>query len=310
MCLIIVKDNGVEMPTRDFLEDVWEVNPDGAGVMWRSGKTGEVSFVKGFMKEEDLYLFLDKMDFKFNDQVAIHLRWATSGKVDAQTCHPFISSRDKKQRRITTDIKTTKTIFMHNGVIDDLNDKKTVSDTQRFARWYMPEINMKSLYTSKAVQKMITKFVDDSRLCIMDKRHGMLLTGEWVDGKNGLKLSKVFKKKDKTPWAKTSGVAFGGSWSRGSAINEGLFKSDAIYYCDYCLNETASKTTEIENQDVCIECRVWAFEEQLNNNLPKDFNMVELNTVLSFIKSEYKAYDYEIRELYEWYKHEALDEVQ
>lgn len=308
MCLIIVKKKGVEMPTKEFLSDVWEVNPHGAGIMWKNGHTHQVHFIKGFMKEEDLMLALDKLDFKVNDEVAIHLRWATSGKIDAQTCHPFISSKQKKMREVTVERNTGKTLFMHNGVIDDLNDKKTVSDTQRFARWYLPEFPLKKLYESKQMQKMLTKFVDNSRLCIMNAKHGMLLTGDWINGDNGLLLSKKFIKKDPRPWASND---FDWGFDRGTLFTQESLCEETIYNCEGCTTEGRfDEVNQIEGSVVCRDCEWWVVEPYITEHLPDEYNETELDTVLSWARGQYKLCDATVKTIKDMYTKGMVDEVQ
>jgi len=313
MCLIIVKKKGIEMPTKEFLKDVWEVNPHGAGIMWRNGKTRQVSFVKGLMKEEDMFDVLNRLDFNVDDEVAIHLRWATSGKIDKVTCHPFISSKNKKLRSLVSLAKTNKTLFMHNGIIDDLNDKKTISDTQRFARWYLPEVPLKKLYESSSLQKMITKFVDDSRLCILNEKFGILMTGRWVSGDNGLMLSKTFKKKDDSPW---STETFDYGWERDS-----LFYGEKIGYktlnqetttCRWCHYKSDEP---INKEGLCSNCEMEEIIEIVQGCLPHDYGHTELKQAIEYVGNEYSLNEQDLLTVWETFDFEGeirnnYDEVQ
>ena len=54
MCVILVKERGIELPTKDILESCWKRNPDGAGFMFND--CDKVVIMKGFMTFEEFYL--------------------------------------------------------------------------------------------------------------------------------------------------------------------------------------------------------------------------------------------------------------
>ncbi len=56
MCVILVKEKGIELPTKKVLKCCWERNPDGAGFMFND--YGKVIIMKGFMTFEEFYLRL------------------------------------------------------------------------------------------------------------------------------------------------------------------------------------------------------------------------------------------------------------
>ena len=92
MCIIAIKDKGINLPSTKTLETMFRNNPDGAGFMY--AKAGKVIIRKGFMTFKAFKSALDKICDIDNLPLVMHFRIATSGSVDAGTTHPFpISNR-------------------------------------------------------------------------------------------------------------------------------------------------------------------------------------------------------------------------
>ena len=100
MCVILVKERGIEIPTKGVLESCWKRNPDGAGFMFND--CDKVVIMKGFMTFEEFYLRLQTAnDFYHLKEkgLVIHFRIATSGLKDKGNCHPYPISNDNLDLR-------------------------------------------------------------------------------------------------------------------------------------------------------------------------------------------------------------------
>lgn len=127
MCVIAVKIKGVNLNTSDIV-DMFEANQDGVGLSYKR-LDGKFIIDKFIPKTSDeLIQYIHKHHeciYNKNIEVVLHFRIATSGKVDAATCHPY---------RINDDA-----VLYHNGIVNNfLNNKElamltTKSDTQIFA---------------------------------------------------------------------------------------------------------------------------------------------------------------------------------
>ena len=276
MCIIIIKDKNEDIPSSQILNDAWDENPHGAGIMWMRGN--KVGFEKGFMDKQKMFERLEHLNFQKGDIVAYHFRWATSGEKDMKTTHPFLIGKDKKLRKNLNDMDTKKAVMMHNGIIQDLNDKKHVSDTQRFATWYMPSIPLKDVYENKVIQKLIVKFVDDSRLLILHHRLGILKLGDWTTCK-GYSMSKKLQDRYHNTIGYGRSTYFDSFYKDDSESSMRDHEIDADERCESCnqhsiFNDSCYFVHTIGLR-MCYECRVMEVEEDIAAYYDED---MELNS--------------------------------
>lgn len=129
MCIIAIKPKGVNGVSKDILENCFDNNSDGAGIMYNDN--GKVVIKKGFMRFEDLWqavIGIKKIEAK---TVVYHFRIGTSGGNVAKNTHPFPISektKDLEKLEVVTDIG-----FAHNGVID-IEVDKGISDTMTYIK--------------------------------------------------------------------------------------------------------------------------------------------------------------------------------
>ena len=199
MCLIIIKENGKKLVSNQMISEVWLDNPHGAGIIYKRNGSDIYQMIKGLMTEDDLHDTISKLKLGKKDFIAYHLRWATSGKLDAANTHPFIVHEDVGTVSSLEVHNTKKTMFvMHNGVIYDLNDKKAkYSDTIRFISEYLSKIPMHDLFKSPTIKALIEKFIDGSRLFLAHSRYGHTLYGTWHEHE-GYLISKPYKEATKS----------------------------------------------------------------------------------------------------------------
>jgi hypothetical protein len=155
-------------------------NSHGAGYMIQRDGQGSITIQKGFADVKSFLNAINKLNVSVNDVFVMHFRIATSGGVNKEMCHPFVIHQDAKIVNVTS-VTTDLPCFAHNGVIRDLNGvSKEFSDTSLFSQEYLScEHIISNVYESKAMQEMIEKFVDDSRLCFLHPEKGLLMLGEW-----------------------------------------------------------------------------------------------------------------------------------
>ena len=187
MCIIAVKPIGEELMERRVLENCFDYNNDGAGLMYNLD--GKVYIEKGYMNFKNFYnrlLELDKEIGLKDRGLVMHFRITTSGGTSAQNCHPFSISNDEKVLKalnVTTDVGVA-----HNGIIPSYVPKGgTLSDTQLFIKdylYYIKEEN-ENFLTNPSLLFAIEKTVQ-SKLCFLDGEGNITTVGKFISEDNYL----------------------------------------------------------------------------------------------------------------------------
>ncbi|MBK8943676.1 MAG: hypothetical protein IPM32_00255 [Ignavibacteriae bacterium] len=154
MCIIIL--NTKEHLTKELLNECWQTNSDGAGMMYAiDGKINIFKELKNFNTFYEYYSTLRK-EFK-KTKIALHFRIATSGNIDIYNIHPFNVNENLA--------------FMHNGIINILLQKKSkISDTIAFNQKILKQLPQNFL-NNHALVELISRYVERSKLLFMNN-HG------------------------------------------------------------------------------------------------------------------------------------------
>ena len=191
MCIIINKQKGTEVPSKETIRQCWKSNPHGAGVMYSTGE--DVIIKKGFMTLEEFEAYIDSIDNPTDKGIVYHFRITSHGETNQQNTHPFPISKkieDLKTLDVRTDVG-----FAHNGIIsltsrDRDITKYGISDTMVFLEKYVSKI----FYLSRReLNQDVLDLIDDlgnSKFSILDK-HGEIYTlGNFIeDEETGLSFS-------------------------------------------------------------------------------------------------------------------------
>ena len=138
MCVICIKEKGVEMPTKADIAAMWARNPDGAGYMFARGEAVEIR--KGFAKLEDFQKAIEAENFGPADSVVLHFRISTQAGKRAAMTHPFPLSTELADMEALT--CSTQVGVAHNGIIDRTADAQALrfSDTALFVTKYLSHL--------------------------------------------------------------------------------------------------------------------------------------------------------------------------
>lgn len=123
MCQAIVKPAGISIEKR-ILKNAWDDNPNGAGMAIRKAD-GSVVVAKGYMKFKKFWQAYKKVE---SQDLLIHFRLATTGKVDGANCHPFVIAPNAA--------------LIHNGIMRQFDPPlkgDTRSDTRYFCEAYLSQ---------------------------------------------------------------------------------------------------------------------------------------------------------------------------
>lgn len=173
MCLIIVKETGVEFPNEEILYKAFKANPDGAGLAYN--KNEKVYITKGYMTYNHFIEYYRKIisNISKDSALLIHFRKASRGKVNPELTHPF---------PITDDIEVLKKTFIktnyavaHNGTIKEmdkfLKKNRGLSDTILFIQKYLSLISEnENWFTKECNLKLIEFLLGDGRMCILNNQ--------------------------------------------------------------------------------------------------------------------------------------------
>ncbi|MGM9686566.1 MAG: class II glutamine amidotransferase [Bacteroidaceae bacterium] len=144
MCVIIIKPKGQKLPTKSELKMAYRRNHDGCGFVSESDNFKTLDF-------EEFWQRLKKVPR--GENCIIHFRWATHGSVSIANCHPFYD-------------KTTRTWFMHNGVLP-VNPKEDITDSEFVFRTYLAkDLRVHHIY-SRDFAKTVGQVIGGSRFAFM-----------------------------------------------------------------------------------------------------------------------------------------------
>lgn len=171
MCLIIYNPDGKMIP-KNYIENAYETNKDGFGIMWP--ENGRLKVIKGMMDFEQIWNILSGFNGK---KYACHFRFRTHGKKTMDQCHPH-------------KIVKKKVYMMHNGVLDAFPNHPVKSDTMLFAAAIRKQIYSGKFDPSNLFTKEVIKSFDDSvgsnKLIFMDGSGQAAIIneelGSWDDG--------------------------------------------------------------------------------------------------------------------------------
>ena len=179
MCIIIVKEKGKEIPNNKILENCFERNPDGAGIMYN--ENNKVIIKKGFMNVKALENEIKNIKDIKNKGVVIHFRIGTSGTNSAENTHPYeITSKFWNYKKLENACNLG---VAHNGIISKYTprgkNKHNFNDTQLYIMKRLSRLPDNFYTDSKTLEKIGTE--TGSRFAFLDSKGNITTCGTgWV----------------------------------------------------------------------------------------------------------------------------------
>lgn len=158
MCVLIIKDRGVNVPTKEILTACTEVNPHGFGIGTPNG------VFKTLNAEE----FIDAASQLPPEIPAIlHCRLATHGSIKKSNCHPF---------------EAQDWIFAHNGIINNIKPYKDLTDSETaFKQIFLPLLTANKGFNNN-VKNIIDTLTGFNKFAFLNKITGKITTfGDFVN---------------------------------------------------------------------------------------------------------------------------------
>lgn len=188
MCLIAIAPKGTDKYSEFFLAGLREsgsYNRDGFGYGFKK-ENNDVFYEKGFMNIELLIDAIKKRNLTENDELVVHLRMRSAGKICAENTHPFVVNYSSKDEcPVTTELKkTVHPIMFHNGTFSDFSGLDgEMSDTYSFVNKF---IKLKPIWVMLRDhhEKFISIFKDilsHNRLVFLSKTSPMIKIGAFTE---------------------------------------------------------------------------------------------------------------------------------
>lgn len=205
MCVIVVKNKGVKMPSMDILKKCFDHNPDGAGYMYTNGD-GFVHIRKGFMSWKEFKNSIGKLKKQIDikkEALVMHFRISTQAGVNKQCCHPYPLSKnmdDLKKLSVKSKIGVA-----HNGIIELTSEyeyygystwgnksqkKIDYNDTMKFITDYLSLIIKNDKFYNDNDTLTLIERLCGSKLAIMDSTGHITLVGKFEE-KDGVYFSNL-----------------------------------------------------------------------------------------------------------------------
>jgi hypothetical protein len=192
MCLLITQKTTSARLSDEWLEDFYDYNSDGVGVMYANN--GNLVIEKVLPKNAHQFIAFYREHIE-GRECAFHLRMRTHGDIDLNNCHPYeVLNQDEHGLDLW---------LMHNGVLSTGNQKDaTKSDTWHYIRDYlrpMLEDNPDYAFT-KSFADIVgshigasNKFVlmdNEGRMTVVNQGSGVFWAGLWLSNTYAWSASK------------------------------------------------------------------------------------------------------------------------
>lgn len=172
MCLLIVKPKNTTIKNyANVVLNAFQGNPDGFGIAWRKSDGGTWAMKKGTWDVDTILKMTECLNTADTESV-IHFRFATSGRLDGNTCHPFRMGNNR--------------LLFHNGVFAGLGSN-TMSDTQEAALMMKNETTDNAVKFFEELCGNYSKVViceNDKDIIIVNHELGEFIDGVWFSKKN------------------------------------------------------------------------------------------------------------------------------
>lgn len=168
MCVLIVKNSGVNMPNENIIRACAKANPHGFGFVTPTK----------FFKTLDVEEFISELyKIEVSEPAIIHCRFATHGSIKKGNCHPFLS-KDKKWG------------FAHNGVLPIASRNDKTDSEIAFTSIFLPYILQYGIQDEETTDK-INYVRGSSRFAFMDRTQGYIYTFGAFECINGVMFSNI-----------------------------------------------------------------------------------------------------------------------
>lgn len=186
MCLISVLPKGTSKSgdyVENFIISGMRSNREGSGFMYAKNGDDKVFIDKGYFDIDKLLQAIRALNLTEEDELVVHHRIGTSGKVSRENCHPFVITNEH-QNIIMTKGYTFDTALVHNGIFRNIDEYMRLnpdfSDTYAFTRYIAnPAYNLMTNQPEE-FQKQFSVMLGWSKICLMHPVEGIQMIGDFI----------------------------------------------------------------------------------------------------------------------------------
>lgn len=176
MCIIAIKNPGVQFPTLTTVETMCDNNPDGFALVWHSHSDNRARVFRTM--DRDKFLKQYKKVLHTNDYhdtaLYIHARIATHGSLKITNCHGFL---DKKSHLC----------FAHNGILYNIPNRDDLTDSETFFRdYFIPTFRHGGWFEA---ERLIKDTIGYSKFVFMDGDGNIRRYGDYIKDSDGVLYS-------------------------------------------------------------------------------------------------------------------------
>lgn len=278
MCLLITQSTQSARLSDEWLEDFYDYNSDGVGVMYAQNDQLVIEKVLPKNHQQFIAFYREHIEGK---NCAFHLRMRTHGAIDLDNCHPY-EVLNRKEHGLDL-------WLMHNGVLATGNARDlTKSDTWHYIRDFLrpmlahnPDFAFSDSF-AKIVGTHIgssNKFVlmdNAGRMATINRDSGVFWAGLWLSNTYAWSASKNTSKKPVN--------------SRKTICKHAKEKPTRSTYSGYYGNRTpiGYLPSYYEDEDTyCdqLEYEVWNIVEELNANGFEDASALAYYDMMDFVET-------------------------
>lgn len=175
MCIIAIKDAGVQFPTIETVETMCDNNPDGFAVVWHKAGDKQSRVYRTMDREKFLRRY--KMIVRHHDykttSLYLHARIATHGSLRRENCHGFVDH-------------PTRLCFAHNGILG-IKNRGDLTDSETFFRdYFIPTYRHGGWHEA---EQLIKDVIGYSKFVFMDGDGKLRKFGNYIEDKTGVLYS-------------------------------------------------------------------------------------------------------------------------
>lgn len=176
MCIIAIKNPGVQFPTLATVETMCDHNPDGFAVVWHRAGDKQSRVYRTMDREKFLKRYrtiVRNCDYR-TTALYIHARIATHGSLRINNCHGFV---DHKSRLC----------FAHNGILYNIPNRDDLTDSETFFRdYFIPTFRHGGW---READQLIKETIGYSKFVFMDGDGNIRRYGDYIKDENGVLYS-------------------------------------------------------------------------------------------------------------------------
>ena len=304
MCIIAVKQEGVDLPLEKHLRNCEIRNKDGMGIALLKYQTNEIVVKKDF-ENIDAFIMWFYANVKKEDTCIVHFRYATHGLVDVGNRHPFPVTKNKELLRQAESI--CKMVVAHNGVISNYGHHATFSDTQKFIVDILADEAVKTNLESDSVRKLISNFIGTDRLVVLNHDKTIYLWGTWEKEKDVYYSNDGYKEVEVPRyWNNYPTKLVNGNWVCD-------IKDEHYGYQDVCDGCGSTKKTNLYSNKqgayfaLCRSCRKKMKKGKLNLGSLEQFGQSNKEEEIGLTKlEELHLSEEQCENCFEWYEKEQI----